>query len=307
MDGKGPPLVQEQTVQDLIKKYVTLRSKTRPISDSSTEHYTLKQLDANLGQHVAAKLTVDDLLGWALKRKDAGAGPYTVNCDLSKLSTVLRYAGDGLLDVVGTARPKLTYLGLIGGGGMRERRPTDDEIDRLRQHFAEVHGQKYVDAIDFAGTTAMRRGEICSIKFSDIDEAKRLIMVMRKHPRKGKTLEWVPLLPRPWEIVQSRPRDSELIFPIHPQTLSKYWTEACKLLGIPDLHLHDLRHEGTSALFEGGMPIQKVALITGHKKWETLRRYTNLRPESVHEQNPGAAPNPDYRKIASPSPQRSAP
>lgn len=307
MDGKGPPLLQEKTVGDLIKHYVTLRSKTRPVSDSSTEHYTLKQLAVNLGGHVAARLTVEDLLGWALKRKDDGAGAYTVNCDLSKLSTVLRYAGEGLPDVVGAARPKLTYLGLIGGGGTRERRPTDDEIDRLRQHFLDVHSQKYVDAIDFAGTTAMRRGEICAIKFEDIDESKRLIKVMRKHPRKGKTLEWVPLLPRPWEIVQSRPRDSALIFPIHPQTLSKYWTEACKTLGIPDLRFHDLRHEGTSALFEGGMPIQKVALVTGHKKWETLRRYTNLRPESVHEQNPSTAPRPDNRKTFSPRPHKSEP
>lgn len=290
----------EPTIGELIKKYRLMRSKVRPISDSSTEHYTLKQLDSNLGSISATRLTVDDLLGWAQKRNDEGAGPYTVNCDLSKLSTVLRYAGDGLPDVVGAARPKLAHFGLIGGGGKRERRPTEDEIVRLLEHFADTHGEKYADALEFAIETAMRRGEICEICFADVDQAKRLVKVMRKHPRKGKTLEWVPLLPRAWEIVQSRkPEIDDRIFPIHPQTLSKYFTEACKTLGIPDLHLHDMRHEGTSALFESGLPIEKVALVTGHKSWQNLRRYANLRPESVHAQSPGTQPDPDSRKTVS--------
>ena len=297
-EGATPEQIKPSTVSRLIETYRTLRSKTRPILDTSTEHYTLKQLERNLGNLVASTMTVDDLLGWAQERRDEGAGPYTINCDLSKLSTVLRYAGDGLPDVIGSARPKLSYLGLIGGGGMRERRPTQDEIERLRQHFADKHGQVYVDALDFAATSAMRRGEVCEIKFSDIDEAKVLIQVMRKHPRKGKTLAWVPLLPVPWSIVQRRPRDDERIFPIHPQTLSKYFTEACKTLGIPDLHWHDLRHEGTSALFESGMPIEKVALVTGHKSWANLRRYTNLKPESVHGTDPDTPPGHDSHNIA---------
>jgi integrase len=114
-------------------------------------------------------------------------------------------------------------------------------------------------------------------------------------------------LPRAWEIVQSRPRDDELIFPIHPQTLSKYFTEACKTLGIPDLHLHDFRHEGTSALFESGIPIEKVALVTGHKSWVNLRRYTNLKPESLHETNPDMQQHPDNPRIVSIHRRKSAP
>jgi len=305
--GMSPDETEAPTISQLIKKYRQLRSKVRPILDTSTEFYTLKQLEKNLGGTVAEKLTVDDLLGWAQLRNDEGAGPYTVNCDLSKLSTVLRYAGDGLPDVIGAARPKLAYLGLIGGGGHRERRPTEDEFQRLIDYFATTHGQKYVDAMEFAAETAMRRGEVCEIKFSDIDEKKRLIKVMRKHPRKGKTLEWVPLLPIAWEIVQTRPRDDERIFPIHPQTLSKYFTLACRTLGIPDLHWHDLRHEGTSALFEAGIPIEKVALVTGHKSWVNLRRYANLKPESLHDTNPDMQPSPGSPQTASRRLRKSGP
>jgi len=54
-----------------------------------------------------------------------------------------------------------------------------------------------------------------------------------------------------------------------------------RYLGIEELHFHDLRHEGTSRLFEAGFDIPKVALVTGHKDWRMLRRYTNLRPEHL--------------------------
>ena len=69
---------------------------------------------------------------------------------------------------------------------------------------------------------------------------------------------------------------------LHEQTLSKYFRWACQALSIPDLHFHDLRHDGTSRLFEAGYQVQQVALVTGHKDWRHLRRYTNLRPEDLH-------------------------
>jgi site-specific recombinase XerD len=54
-------------------------------------------------------------------------------------------------------------------------------------------------------------------------------------------------------------------------------------LGIEDLDFHDLRHEGTSRLLEAGFAIEQVSLVTGHKDWKMLRRYTHLKPEALHE------------------------
>lgn len=71
------------------------------------------------------------------------------------------------------------------------------------------------------------------------------------------------------------------VFPIEASTLSKYFTEACRALAIPDLHLHDMRHHGTSELFEIGLTIPEVAVVTGHKSWSNLKRYTNLRPTDI--------------------------
>ncbi|QHI99333.1 tyrosine-type recombinase/integrase [Xylophilus rhododendri] len=290
--GQVPKMASPATIGTLIKKYRELRSTTKPILDTSSEHYVLKQLTRTLGEIRAEALSVDDLLGWATRRKDEGAGPYTVNCDLSKLGTVLRYVGGSLPDVIGTARPKLAYLGLIGGGGMRERRPVEDELARICTWLVENRGQVYSDFVLFSAYTAMRRSEVARIAWSDVDERKRLVLVRdRKDPRrKIGNDQWVPLLGESWNVMQRQPskqaigvaQEDQRIFPIHPQTISKYFKDACRELGVPDLHLHDMRHEGTSRLFEEGFEIQEVALVTGHKDWRHLRRYTQLKPESLH-------------------------
>lgn len=35
-------------------------------------------------------------------------------------------------------------------------------------------------------------------------------------------------------------------------------------------------------LFEAGLTIEQVPLVTGHKDWKMLKRYTQLRPENLH-------------------------
>jgi hypothetical protein len=44
---------------------------------------------------------------------------------------------------------------------------------------------------------------------------------------------------------------------------------------ISDLHFHDLRHEGTSRLFEKGLSTAEVMSITGHSTTEMVERYSH--------------------------------
>lgn len=286
LDDGPAPAASALTVREALQAYRELRESSRPIADTSNEHYMLRALERGLGDLLVDTMTPQHLVAYATMRRDEGAGPYTINMDISKLGTAMRYAGAALHrtlpDVVGAARPLLTHLRLIGGGGMRERRPAEDELVRVLDALTTKRGKVYAEAVRFAACSAMRRGEVCALRREDIDEATRTVPVLRKHPRRGKVLETVPLLPEAWRIVQRQPKsDDGRIFPVHPGTLSKYFTEACRALGIPDLHLHDMRHEGTSRLFEKGLPIEQVALVTGHKKWENLRRYTQLKPEAL--------------------------
>lgn len=292
-------------VSDLIDTYRKLREKKRPIRDDGNEHYMLKALERGLGALDVSRLSSDDLVAYAEARADEGAGPYTVNMDISKLGTVLRLAGVtmklNLPDVVGQARPVLAHAGLIGGGGKRERRPTEDELVRLVEWLAVNKGQLYSDVVRFAVATAMRRSEITRLRWADVDEEKRLVLVRnRKDPRKkAGNDQWVPLLGEAWTLVQDRPR-GDLIWPLHEQTISKYFKDATDALSVPDLRFHDLRHEGISRLFEQGFDIPRVALVSGHKSWNNLKRYTQLKPEALHD-GPGG-PDPVARPDTPPHP-----
>jgi integrase len=67
------------------------------------------------------------------------------------------------------------------------------------------------------------------------------------------------------------------IFPYNTDAISAAFTRACKLLGIEDLRFHDLRHDGISRLFEMGWNIPQVAVVSGHRSWQSLKRYTHIR------------------------------
>ena len=277
------------TVAQAIADYRDLR-RVRPVRDTSTEHYTLQHLEAALGDKGAGDLRVDDLVEYAQRRADMGAGPYTVNMDVGKLGTVLRTIGAAkgmaLPDVVQQARPLLKHLGLIGGGGRRERRPTEDELHAIVTHLrGQPNGALYASAVLWAVETAMRQGEIARIRWADVDRGRRLVLVRdRKDPReKSGNDQWVPLLPGAWALLEQQHQGEDpRIFPIGGSSISKAFTAACRELSIPDLHFHDLRHEAISRLFEAGYRIEQVALVSGHRTWAHLRRYTNLRPEDVH-------------------------
>ena len=213
-------------LRDVVQDYRRLRASSRPIADDSTEHYQLKNLARHLGDRDSLSLTVDDLVGFCRERAEDGAGPYTINMDIGKLGTVLRLVFGvkhlNVPDVVAQARPALTHLGLIGGGGKRERRPNEDELTGLLAWMERERGRLYADVIRFAVATAMRRSEICRIVWEDVDEARRLVMIrQRKHPRAKKANdELVPMLGDAWELMQAQPTRAGRIFPVHPQYLA---------------------------------------------------------------------------------------
>ncbi|MFJ1260310.1 tyrosine-type recombinase/integrase [Cupriavidus sp. CuC1] len=80
-------------------------------------------------------------------------------------------------------------------------------------------------------------------------------------------------------IIKAQPKREARIFPANSDAVSAAFTRAAKFLEIDDLHLRDMRHEGASRLFEMGLSIPRVAAVTGHRSWQSQKRYTHLRHE----------------------------
>jgi integrase len=272
------------TVGDAITAYIKLRDEgKRPINPQSNEVYMMRHLERDLGDEVIAGIKPQRLATYCTRRSKSGAGAYTIGMEISKLGTVLKYSamalGETFPDIVAQSRPLLDHLGLIGAGTPRERRPTPEELAAVREAAQPL----LRDIIDFAIATCMRRGEIVRMQWADVDADARLLTIRdRKDPRKkAGNDERIPLLSDSLSIIQRQPKTDDRVFPVAPEWVSDNFLLACRVAKVEDLHTHDLRHEGISRLFEAGYRIEQVALVSGHKSWAMLKRYTQLKPESL--------------------------
>ena len=276
-----------------------------------SKQFTLDALKAKLGTVKLKELTRERLIQFGKDRAKEGAGPVTLSADIGYLKLVLTHAAavhgvDVKVEPVDLARVALKRLGLIGKSRQRDRRPTADEIKRLLDHFDNDRGLRIPMGriMRFAIASAMRQEEICRIRWSDVDAANRIVLVRdRKDPReKDGNDQPVPLLDltgfnalRLIRVQRKHWPRGDLIFPYNSRSVGTAFRRACKTLKIQNLHFHDLRHEATSRLFEAGLRIEQVALVTGHRDWKMLKRYTHLRPEHLHRTRP--LPLPPMRPL----------
>ncbi len=187
------------------------------------------------------------------------------------------------------ARRARSAVVLVQKSRRRDRRVTDAELEAIIEEIAKKDTALPVrDVLEFCVASAMRISEVCRLQWTDLNELDRTVVIRdRKHPKdKLGNDQLVPLLKATgfdaFAIVQRQPRDGSRIFPINPKTLGTYVTRACTALKLSDLSLHDLRHEGVSRLFEAGYRIEQVALVSGHRDWSMLRRYTHVRAADLH-------------------------
>lgn len=296
IDPTVKPISRKDTFASLIDLHIDdLATVGRPLRRS--KRHVLNRLRAELGDIPLSQLTREKLVQYGRDRAKDGAGPATLAIDISFIGTILTDAAavHGVavnVEAVRLARVALRRLGLVGAADERDRRPTDKELERLFAHF-DANPRYTIPmtrVVRFAIATAMRIDEIFRIEWDTLDERTRTILVPdRKDPRKKDgNNQRVPLLAATgfdaWQLLQDQ-RELRLnparCFPYNPKSAGTAFQRAVKELGIVDLHFHDLRHEATSRLFEAGLTIEQVPLVTGHRDWKMLKRYTQLRPENL--------------------------
>ena len=280
---------------------------------------TLDALKAQLGRLKLNELTRERLVQFGRDRARQGAGPVTVNIDFSYIKLVISHAAavHGVSvspEPVELARIALKRLGIIGKSRARERRSSAKELDRLIRYL-DANPRQLIPMgriVRFAAATAMRQEEITRIRWADIGAEGRTVMIRdRKDPRdKTSNHQKTPLLDATgfdaWTLIQEQRSvvgRSDRVFPYNGRSIGAAFRRACRVLGIHDLHFHDLRHEAAGRLFEAGPNIEQVALVTGHKDWKMLKRYTHLRPEQLYQRQLSRA---EPRPPAQPAPAQPA-
>ncbi len=155
--------------------------------------------------------------------------------------------------------------------------------------------------------TGLRTGELCGLRWKDVDLAAGTISVastrvvadavVTSEP-KTKAGTRVVSLDREtavalssWRRRQAEERlatgggwiDSGLVLvdetgvPPHPETITRWWREAVARAGLPPIRLHDARHTAATVMLRAGVPVKVVSQRLGHADVAvTMRVYQHV-------------------------------
>ena len=272
------------TIGEAIDRYLALK---RDLSKSK-QAVLRRARKFRIAEIRCADLSAAAILEFATDKLDDGVQPQTVTRYLAELSAVLGFARvfwkvDVDRQAMADAWNMAVKLGIAGKSHRRDRRPTLKELDRLMAHFSMRRFTRPSSLpmdriIAFAIFSTRRRGEICRMKWRDLDRRLSKILI-RDMKNPGQTIgnnRLCELPPPALAIAMAQPRREGRIWPYDPDTITAAFRDACKRLNIRDLHFHDLRHEGISRLFEMGRNVPRVQDVSGHSNWQSLQRYTHL-------------------------------
>lgn len=267
--------------EEFIQTYAETNNK--PSEVQSKKGILKRYLEPELGRMRLDQITVREIDKFKAKLLKRGLSPKTVNNALAVLSKMLRYAEE--IDLIGSV-PRLHML--------KTPPPEFDfltfkEADRLLK--AAEKDPDWHAMILTALRTGLRYGELCELRWKDVDLKVGRIMVMRSFtkghvtpPKNGKARE-VPLSPATADRLKShRHLRGELVFckpdggrRIHRRAdvaIKKF----CRLAGLRKIGWHVLRHSFASHLVMRGRSLKEVQELLGHSDFKQTLRYAHLAP-----------------------------
>jgi len=205
------------------------------------------------------------------KQRNPAIKDATINRDLSVLRHILYWSVDEQLIVSNPlARMRMA----------RERRTrrqvlsVAEENSLLAAATNHLHGM-VIAALD----TGMRRGEITSQRWEDVDFSQRVLFVTRSKTPEGESRE-IPLTARLHEFLVARRKGEGLVIDFHDRPVrivKRTWKTALKNAQIRHVRFHDLRHTFNTRLMEAGV-LQEIRMaLMGHSSGSKVHSiYTHI-------------------------------
>ena len=195
----------------------------------------------------------------------------TVNRDLSVLRHILYWALDEqLLQVNPLARMRM----------VRERRTRRQVLSVAEEQLLLGSAKDHLSTmVTFALDTGMRRGEITSQRWEDIDFARKLLFVTHSKTPEGEARE-IPLTERLCQLLLNSRQPQGLIIGFRGRPvriIKRTWKTALKNAGVRHVRFHDLRHTFNTRLMEAGV-LQEIRMaLMGHSSGSRVHAtYTHI-------------------------------
>jgi integrase len=138
--------------------------------------------------------------------------------------------------------------------------------------------------------TGLRRGELFSLRWADIDADASMLTVRAAAAKSGDSRR-IPLNREAQQVMdawrdQCAPKSTaDLVFPgvegARLTNINKSWATVCKLANLSDFRLHDCRHHFASRLVQLGVDLNLVRELMGHHDIKMTLRYAHLSPDNL--------------------------
>lgn len=261
--------IKSFTVDDALDRY--LKEITPAKKGASTEEFRIgKARRTALSKKPFHGVTPDDALAFL---DEIGGSENNQRKYASLISHLYRVAiRKWRLPVT---NPVSGQIDLPSNGKPRERRLHEGEYEALMKTLMGESKAFVIIAIE----TAMRRSEIFGLRWENINKKACSAILRDTKNGESRTTLFSSVAMRALEGLGWKKKGE--VWSITESQLRRDWEAARADIGAADLHFHDLRHEGTSRLFEKGLNVFEVQSITGHKTLSELRKYTHLNPTDI--------------------------
>jgi integrase len=222
-----------------------------------------------------ADITIARAERWSSARSANGISPATINRDLIRLKGVLTKAVEW--DLLAASPLKKLKLSKIDATGV-VRYLSEKERARLTKELKKNTGY-IVPMVVVALNTGLRRGELTSIVWEDVDMERKQITVRAGYAKSRKARR-LPMNSEVFEELnswQKKVEEGGRVFPF--VDAKRAWTALLSDAKIQNFRWHDMRHDFASRLAMAGVDLYTISELLGHADLTMTKRYAHLAPE----------------------------
>lgn len=302
--------------------WMNLKKPTWAAKSYEVEGRNLKHLKPAFGSMLLLDVSAEDIADYQRSRLKAGAAPKSINLEVGTLRAVLRRHR-----MWANMQPDVKMMTVHETTG---KALTEDEERRLLDGCRKLRSRTLLPIVTLALHTGMRRGEIQSLRWQQIDFLNRTVTVGTTKTAAG-TGRVIPLNERalmtlqawatnfaerqpehsvfPWEhygFAGDKPHAKTMDPNVPVGDITTAWESAKAKAGVVS-RFHDLRHTACTRLLERGASLSVVASIMGWSASTTAKmakRYGHIGSDAqrtaldalvqpTRQQSPKATPRPE--------------
>jgi site-specific recombinase XerD len=246
------------------------------------QRYNLK-IKETFGNKRLDRIKRHEVSSWHVSLREEGLSPAYSDRFLALLRHVLNMAVEwDMLD-----KSPATGVKLFSIDNNRDYRLNSDELSRLVATLNSFRNRNVALISLLALSSGMRIGEILKMRWTDVDKQNKLLRIPASNS-KSKKARTVPLNDSAMNVLDQLDTEGKFDHvwinrrtgkPL--TTISRQWVKVREAAELPNLRIHDLRHQFASLLVNEGVSLYIVKSLLGHSQIATTEKYSHLATGSL--------------------------